>query len=60
MRSWKRRATVMVTRTLVPTLGDSVTSVTRPIWTPARRTVAPSMRPPTSVNSATSSYLLSK
>ena len=60
MRSWKRRATVMVTRTLPPGCGGRITLVTRPICTPARRTVAPSINPPTSVNSATRSYLLSK
>ena len=52
MRSEKRRATVSVTRTLPPTSGESTTLVTRPICTPASRTVAPSMSPPTSVKSA--------
>ena len=60
IRSEYRRATVSVTRTLPPGSGGSTTPVTRPICTPARRTVAPSMSPPTSVNSAMRSYLRSK
>ncbi len=59
-RSEKRRAIVIVTRTLPPGFSGSSTAVTRPICTPARRTVAPSMSPPTSPNSATRSYLRSK
>jgi hypothetical protein len=49
----KARAIVSVTLTLPPGSLASATSVTRPICTPARRTVAPSMSPPTSLNSAT-------
>ena len=60
MRSAKARAMVSVTRTLPPGSGASATSVTRPICTPARRTVAPSMSPPTSLNSATRLYFRSK
>jgi hypothetical protein len=51
-RSPKRRAMVMSTRTLPPGSEGRVTPLTRPICTPASRTVAPSTSPPTSVNSA--------
>jgi hypothetical protein len=60
IRSENRRAIVRVTRTLLPGCSGSVTAVTRPICTPASRTVAPSMRPPTSTNSTVRSYLRSK
>src|SRR6266478_8450628 len=56
-RSAKRRANVRVTCTLPPGSGGSSTFVTRPICTPASRTVAPSISPPTSVNSAVRAYL---
>ena len=60
IRSPKRRAMESDTRTLAPGFSGSETRATRPICTPASRTVAPGVSPPTSVNSATSSYRGSK
>jgi hypothetical protein len=52
MRSPKRLAIVRSTWTLPPGSPGKVTPLTRPICTPASRTVAPSARPPTSVKRA--------
>ena len=56
IRSCTRRTIVSSTWTLRPIDGGSRIAVTRPTGTPASRTVAPSIRPPTWANPAWSWY----
>jgi hypothetical protein len=56
IRLWTRRTTVSSTRTFRSIDSGRRMAVTRPIGTPASRTVAPSIRPPTWANPAKTRY----